>query len=266
LDPSFLNETGGHPGNVVAIPQKSTATERVAQYLRDAIASGELDAGRRIPQEGIAAACGTSRLPVREALHQLANEGLVVLTPNVGAQVAGFDLDDLNEFWEIRERLEGLAISKSAPHLTDAQVEQMQELQERMEQTTEPESLHIWLELDKDFHFLTFAGAAQPRVLGMIEAVWNKIGRYRRAYTSLPNRLAIAHLEHRLLIDALSRRDPTDAERILQMHIRRTRLGLSSHYRSLNNTPVSRGSAVAPGAGSPPSPIRLTHEMLDLGS
>jgi DNA-binding GntR family transcriptional regulator len=121
---------------MAAMPGKSTATERVARYLREAIASGELDAGQRIPQEGIAAACGTSRLPVREALHRLANEGLVVLTPNVGAQVAGFDLDDLNEFWEIRERLEALAISKSAPHLTDAHVEQMEELQQRMEETT----------------------------------------------------------------------------------------------------------------------------------
>jgi DNA-binding GntR family transcriptional regulator len=189
-----------------------------------------------------------------------------VLTPNVGAQVAGFDLADLDEFWQIRERLEALAISKSAPHLTDAQVEQMQELQEQMEKTTDPESLHVWLELDKDFHFLSFAGAAQPRVLGMIEAIWNKIGRYRRAYTSLPNRLAIAHLEHRLLLDALSRRDPVDAERVLQMHIRRTRLGLSSHYRSLNDTPVNPGSPVAARGGSPPSRIRLTHEMLDIES
>src|SRR6185312_15674476 len=108
-------------GDIAEISDKATATERVARYLRDAIVSGKLDAGQRIPQEAIAAACGTSRLPVREALHQLANEALVVLTPNVGAQVAGFDLEDLNEFWEIRERLESLAIAKSAPHLTDAQ-------------------------------------------------------------------------------------------------------------------------------------------------
>lgn len=225
-----------------------------------------MDAGQRIPQEGIAAACGTSRLPVREALHRLANEGLVALTPNVGAQVAGFDLEDLNEFWEIRERLEALAISKSAPHLTDAQVEQMEELQQRMEATTEPELLHVWLDLDKDFHFLTFAGASQPSLMAMIEAVWNKIGRYRRAYTSLPNRLPIAHLEHRLLVDALARRDPTDAERVLQMHIRRTRLGLSAYYRSTNEAPRVPGSQITSDGGSLPRRVPLAHEMLDLES
>jgi DNA-binding GntR family transcriptional regulator len=264
LDPRRLNEAGVRAGNIAAMSRKSTATEHVAQYLRDAIVSGTLEPGQRIPQEGIAEACGTSRLPVREALHQLANEGLVVLTRNVGAQVAGFDIGDLNEFWEIRERLETLAIAKSAPYLTDLHIAQMEELQQRMEETTEPESLHVWLDLDKDFHFLTFAGASQPRLMDMVEAIWDKIGRYRRAYTSLPNRLVIAHLEHRLLLDALARRDPDDAERVLQMHIRRTRLALSSHYRSLHEVPVNPESQIPADAASPPTRIRLLQELLEL--
>ena len=149
-------------GDIAEISQKSTATERVARCLRDAIVSGGLDACQRVAQEAIAAACGTSRLPVREALHQLANEGFVVLTPNVGAQVGGFDLEDLNQVYEIRERLEPLAISRSAPFLTDADLAQMEELQRRMEGITEPDPLDIWLELDRDFHSLAFAGRARP--------------------------------------------------------------------------------------------------------
>jgi DNA-binding GntR family transcriptional regulator len=148
-------------GDIAEISQKSTATERVARCLRDAIVSGGLDACQRVAQEAIAAACGTSRLPVREALHQLANEGFVVLTPNVGAQVGGFDLEDLNQVYEIRERLEPLAISRSAPFLTDADLAQMEELQRRMEGITEPDPPDIWLELDRDFHSLAFAGRAR---------------------------------------------------------------------------------------------------------
>ena len=132
---------------------------------------------------------------------------------------------------------EALAISKSAPHLTDAQVEQMEELQQRMEATTEPELLHVWLDLDKDFHFLTFAGASQPSLMAMIEAVWTRLvgtGGHTPATVTVS---LLRHLEHRLLVDASARRDPTDAERVLQMHIRRTRLGLSAYYRSTNEAP-----------------------------
>ena len=200
--------------------------EQVAGHLRDGIITGRLPAGRRIAQEEVAAECGTSRLPVREALRQLASEGLVVLAPNIGARVASFDLDELNEIYEIRERLEPFAIAKSAPLLTDDQVDELKQLASEMEIAAEQRPLHVWLELDERFHFLTFAGARQPRLIPMIESLWNRTGQYRRAYTAVHHRLDLAHLEHQLLVDALERRDPLDSERILQTHIRRTRLTL----------------------------------------
>jgi DNA-binding GntR family transcriptional regulator len=74
----------------------------------------------------------------------------------------------------------------------------------------------------------SFGGAASPRLLGIVESLWNVAEQYRRAYLSVRFRsLEPTLLEHRLLLDALERHDGEDAARVLEMHIRRTRLGLT---------------------------------------
>jgi DNA-binding GntR family transcriptional regulator len=172
---------------------------------------------------------GTSRIPVREALRHLASEGLVTLEPNVGARVARLDRAELDEIYLLREHLEPLAITQSAPHLSSKHLAELRRYAEEMEEVADPEDLTRWIELDRRFHLATFAGAPLPRLLRLIESFWNSTQQYRRAYTLLPRRLEIAHAEHRLLLEALERRDPEDAARLLQTHIRRTRLTLDEH-------------------------------------
>jgi DNA-binding GntR family transcriptional regulator len=206
-----------------------SAVERVTSELRETILDGRLRPGERIRQETVAREFGTSRIPVREALRQLASEGLIVLQPHAGARVARLDLEELDEIYQLRERLEPLAIARSTPHLTDEQLARLGSLVEEMERVADPHDLRSWLALDRDFHLSTFAAAPLPRLLAMIEGFWNTTQQYRRLYTLLPHRLEIAHGEHRLLLEALTRRDPDDAERLLITHIRRTRLTLEEH-------------------------------------
>jgi DNA-binding GntR family transcriptional regulator len=203
--------------------------ESVSRGLRNAILDGRLKPGERIRQESVAHQYGTSRIPVREALRHLESEGLVILEPHVGARVARLDRAELDEVYLLRERLEPLAIAQSVPHLSDSQLANIRLYVEEMERVADPEDLTRWIELDRRFHLATFAGAPLPRLIRLIEAFWNTTQQYRRAYTLLPRRLEIAHAEHRLLLEALERRDPADAERLLQTHIRRTRLTLDEH-------------------------------------
>src|SRR5829696_252732 len=105
----------------------------VAGRLRKAILEGRLKPGERIRQETLAAEMGTSRIPVREALNRLQNEGLVTLTSHVGARVAQLRLSELDEIYQIRERLEPLAIAQSTPHLSAAQLRDIRGYVEEME-------------------------------------------------------------------------------------------------------------------------------------
>ena len=97
-------------------------SERIASEIRSAVLSGEMPPGTRIRQELLAAHFGASRIPVREALKQLENEGLVVLAPNRGAWIADVNSEESVEVYKIREAVEPLAIFESVPGLTEADI------------------------------------------------------------------------------------------------------------------------------------------------
>ena len=201
----------------------------VAGRLRKAILEGRLKPGERIRQETLAAEMGTSRIPVREALNRLQNEGLVTLTSHVGARVAQLRLSELDEIYLIRERLEPLAIAQSAPHLSGSQLREIRGYVEEMEASADAEDPSRWVDLDRRFHLATYSGADLQRLLDLIASLWNATQQYRRAYTRLPERFALAHAEHRLIVEALERRDADSAELLSLIHIRRTRLTLDEH-------------------------------------
>lgn len=213
----------------VSEPGNGTLVDRVAAEIREAILSGRFEPGSHIPQNPLAEELGTSRLPVREALRQLEHEGLVTLRLNAGARVAPLSIAELNEVYMIRERIEPLALGASIPNLTAAQIDDLRERVERMEEVAADGDVWGWLDVDLEFHRRTFGAAGLPHVLRLAEAYGNMAIRYRRVYAKLvfPTSLGFQHAEHRLLLNAIERRDAVDAERILELHIRRTRVTLS---------------------------------------
>jgi len=210
-----------------AAPNGATS-RRVADYLREAILSGEIRPGERIRQEEVAARFGTSRLPVREALRILEAEGLTEHEANKGARVPLLDQREVDVIYQMRERLEPLALAESIPHLTEDDFRRLEQIQERIEAN---EDVAEFLVLDREFHLLTYRGCRIDQLSSMVTRLWNSTQHYRRAFMMLsgPGRRWVVNAEHRLLLDALRRRDPVDAERYLVGHIRRTRIELSRH-------------------------------------
>jgi len=208
----------------------STASHRIADALRTAILDGSYLPGERIRQEDIAARSGASRIPVREALRLLQAEGLVTLVANSGAWVAELTLAECAELYRIRERLEPLLLRASLPGLDSAALDRMSGLAGDMERAGG--DVDAFLRADREFHLSSYAAAAPGETAKIIGKMWNSTQHYRREFTKIASRragLGVTHLEHRLLVDCLRRNDPDDAERVLVMHIRRTRLELSRH-------------------------------------
>jgi DNA-binding GntR family transcriptional regulator len=205
-------------------------SERISDEIRRAVLAGELEPGSRVRQEELATRFGASRIPVREALRQLESEGLVTLVPNSGAWIAKVDVPECIEMYRIRERLEPMALEESVPRLTDGDIQRLEQLTAAIEVTTEVEQ---FLRLDRDLHLLSYSRAEMPRLLEMIERFWNTTQHYRRAYFKLIERSGhwIIHAQHRLMMEAMRRRDGEEASHILQGHIRRTRLSLETTLR-----------------------------------
>ena len=204
------------------------ASTRVAAHLRARILRGELRPGDRIRQEEVAEQLGASRVPVREALRMLEAEGLTEHEAHKGARVPRLAQHEVDMIYQMRERLEPLALIDSLDHLTDDDVGRAAGLQDQIEGN---EDLDRFLELDREFHLITYTGCTLDPLMSMVTRLWNSTQHYRRAFVSLsgPGRMWVVNAEHRLILDAVERRDPVDAERHLSGHIRRTRIELARH-------------------------------------
>ena len=126
--------------------------ERVYTALEEAILSGELKKGEALTELGVSEKLGVSRTPVRGALHRLAEEGLIEVSPNRVAVVVGVTTDDLIDIYRIRMRLEGLAAAMAAVKMSPEGKRALSEsvdLSEFYLQKQDPEHLK---ELDTTFH------------------------------------------------------------------------------------------------------------------
>lgn len=206
----------------------SVRSRHIAGILREEILAGELTPGTWLRQDEIAARLGASRIPVREALRILESDGLAESFPNRGSRVPMLSLQEVNTYYRMRERLEPLTPIESLPHLGDQHIDRLEQLQDEIENQSD---VNRFLLLDREFHMTTYAGCPSDHLLAITERLWNSTQHYRRAFMVLtdPDRGSIVNAEHRLILDAVRRRDPEDGERYLTGHIRRTRVELTAH-------------------------------------
>jgi DNA-binding GntR family transcriptional regulator len=197
--------------------------DTIADGLRQDILEWRLAPGARIRQEAVARRYRASRLPVRQALLRLEMEGLVTFTSHVGARVATLTVADLDELYRLREQLEPLAVAESTPLLSRDQLAELGALEREMRQVGGADRLR-WIGLDRRFHQLSTAAAPLPRLRATIAELWNAVQPYRPVYTALPDTLDAVQREHQELLEAIRRRDHELAGRIVERHIRRTRL------------------------------------------
>ena len=207
----------------------TTVATHVADQIRTMILDHRFKPNEPLLQEKIAQELGTSRIPVREALRLLENEGLVVIRSHSSARVAQMDFAECVEIYKIRQRIEPLALQESIAHLSNAQIENVISLAESL---AAPDSIGaVWLERDRLFHLGTYAGITSPRLLNLITNYWNSTQHYRRAVVSTFTELdhQIAFCEHTLLVDAVKTQNADVGEDILRIHIARAGRRLSNN-------------------------------------
>ena len=198
---------------------------RVAERLRAEILHGGLRPGEWLRQERLAAEQGVSQTPVREALRQLAAEGLVEHVPYRGIRVVEFSIDDVEDLYTCRALIEGMAARFAAVHITPGELEEMATLFERMCRCKTPDDLPEYRELNRRFHAAIFTASRRSflvRTLAQLWAafptmLWSNVPRV--ATESVPERDEPDVVEHRAIVEALADHDPEAAERAVRRHI-----------------------------------------------
>lgn len=197
--------------------ERDTTAKVVAERLRDEIQVGTLSPGTRLRQNDVAKRFGVSTTPVREAFAQLQAEGLVRIDPHRGAVVFHPTVEDLKEFYEIREVLESLAISQAIPHLDPDGVKELNAMIEKMRRT---DDARRWLKLNNEFHLRLYERADRPRLTALIENLRDASTPYIHMYVAGRPPAARANEEHQTILDACVRGDRKAAEVAIRDHLR----------------------------------------------
>ena len=183
---------------------RKTAHEFVREVLRRAILSGELTGSTRLVQAELAATLEVSTTPVREALRDLASEGLIRFDPHRGAVVEELSRDEVNEVYSIRKVLEPLALSQALPKLTESDLDLLRRLHKKM--LDEPQAAD-WVDFNRNFHMMIYESAG-PRLSNIIRGLLDASVMYIGAsLKEVPNLREEANHDHSEILDALTRRD-----------------------------------------------------------
>ena len=197
----------------------------VADRLRAEILEGRVRPGEWLRQERLAQEQGVSQMPVREALKQLAAEGLVEHIPYRGVRVVEFTVEDVEDLYACRLFIEGMAARYAASAITDDEIREVTELHHRMLRCTTPDQLPEYRELNRRFHAAIFNASRRSFLIRSLAQLWAAFPTMlwsnvpRVAAASAPGRDQPDTVEHAEIVAALRERSPDRAERAVRGHI-----------------------------------------------
>ena len=191
-------------------------TARIATALRRAIVEQALKPGTKLPEDQIAERFGTGRTLARQALGQLASEGLVELRRNKGAQVAEPSWEDARDIFDVRISIERIVVTRLAGKLTPAQLAELEDLLAQEKAASGSDALAI--RLATEFHVRLAEMTERPALIRYVREIC-----YRCALTlsmfARPHSSECAISEHRTLLDALSSGDAITAAGLMEEHL-----------------------------------------------
>ncbi|WBX85422.1 GntR family transcriptional regulator [Sphingosinicella microcystinivorans] len=201
----------------------SKAAEHAYLEIKSRILSGLLQPGVQLREEELAALCGVSRTPVRDALKRLEAEFFIRRTDAARTFVCDWSLDDIDEMFALRGMLEGHAAARCAARMDRTDLCELQAINDRLAEAlrTPGEVFQDFLQLNAQFHNKILDSAGSHRLSGMLgrlieqPVVQQTARQYDRA------QLIQSQTEHAELLAAFSRRDAEWARSIMMSHIRR---------------------------------------------
>ena len=200
--------------------------EGVYQVLREGIVERTIAPGQHLAEQQLAQELGVSRTPVREALRRLALEGFVVMVPRRGAYVAGMSLKDMNDVFELRMALEGLAAYLAAQRITPQEQTVLKETLVQLETATAADDKDQVISTDTRFHALIYTASRNRRLIQIVGNLSDQIQSFRLQSLFAPGRLKDTMREHKRLLTAIERRDSQSARKLAEEHIQQAEVSL----------------------------------------
>jgi GntR family transcriptional regulator, rspAB operon transcriptional repressor len=236
----------------LARPIKAIAQTRLTQtvykLLRARIASHDFVPGQQLRLELLAAQLGVSRTPVREALNQLAAEGLVEIRPRRGTFVAQVDLSTVAELYQLRLIIDTSVAKLLAARVTKSQIRMLSKLLDKLGSQVDGEAYvdyGAYLECHRDFHSAIVRMVGNRRLMALYDKINLPLWLVRAQEQAGPPRDARASLgEHRTILRTLEARDPSAAAEAMTAHLEGSVVKLGVKLGLIDDTRNGRRTAL----------------------
>ena len=207
----------------------------VFNTLRRAILRGELVPGQRLMEIRLADQMGVSRTPVREAIRKLELEGLVVMVPRKGAEVAHISGKNLRDVLEVRRALEELAGELACERMSAEDFKKLEQANHKFASVLDSDDSTVLGQADEEFHGLIYQATDNDRLVQMVNHLREQMYRYRIEHLKNKSQRTILLQEHQDIMRALAARDVEAVRRAIRAHINKQEAQIAKMIKEQSN-------------------------------
>lgn len=212
----------------------------VFKTLRQAILRGELEPGERLMEIQLAERLGVSRTPIREAIRKLELEGLVLMIPRKGAEVAKISESNLRDVLEVRRSLEELAIDLACQRMTPEELEELKVTQEKFALAIKNGDAMQIAETDERYHEIIYDGTKNARLVQILNNLREQMYRYRLEYIKDEDKRQVLLIEHERILKAISLRHVQEAKQAIREHIDNQEITIRKNLKEQEENDIQR--------------------------
>jgi DNA-binding GntR family transcriptional regulator len=205
-------------------------THQAYQALRQRILDGVYRPSESLTVVALAAELGVSRNTVRKALLKLESEKLVVIEENKRTRVRWFSAEEVMQYLEVREVLEGLVVRQSAPLLGKGELKEMRTILGSMKECIRTHDFAQYTKHNWQFHEIVYRACPNRPAVEMIMVIKNQLKRFNIKTILIQGRGSHSMEEHDQILSALEQQDAEAAERHMRRHVAGLRAVLQRHF------------------------------------
>ena len=204
----------------------------VFKTLRQAILKGELEPGERLMEIQLAERLGVSRTPIREAIRKLELEGLVLMIPRKGAEVAKISESNLRDVLEVRRSLEELAIDLACQRITEEELDELNKAEVDFKAAIENGDA---MQIAQSFHEIIYNSTKNQKLVQILNNLREQMYRYRLEYIKDADKRQILMVEHEHILKALTLRHIQEAKMAVREHIDNQEITILKNLKEQEN-------------------------------
>lgn len=194
-------------------------SDKLREKIEEQIATGELPPGCALEEASLVEQFGVSRTPVREALIQLASDGLIEIRPRRGAVVASIGPARLIEMFELMAELEAMCGRLAARRMTDAERAALQVAHEACESARAANDTDSYFYCNEQFHAAIYAGSHNQFLMEQATLLHRRLRPYRRMQLRVRNRMGVSFKEHASIVKLITNADAEATAAALREHV-----------------------------------------------